>query len=404
MKKFSKVICIALVAAMLIGTFTGCGSDNADKTSGTDDATTTTDDTAATNEGTFKIGGIGPLTGGAAIYGQAAMNGAQLAIDEINAAGGVNGYTLEFNPQDDELDADKSVNAYNTLKDWGMQILMGSVTSGCCVAVSDYAMEDNMFLLTPSASSVNSITYDNAFRICFSDPNQGIASADYIADKGLATKIAIIYDNSDVYSTGITEKFTTEAANVGLEIVSSEAFNTDNKTDFTVQINKAKENGAEIVFLPIYYSEAALILGQVANLEYSPIFFGCDGLDGILGVENFDIALAEGVVLLTPFAADATDDLTVAFVTKYQDSFGEIPNQFAADGYDAIYTIKAAIEAAAATPDMSTSDLCDALKVAMTGITVDGLTGLGITWTADGEPSKAPKAVKIVDGVYTYME
>ncbi len=393
MKKFNKVISFALIMMMIVGTLTACG--------GKDDKAASNGNAGAT---TWKIGGIGPLTGGNAIYGQAAMNGAQIAIDEINAAGGINGYQIEFNPQDDETDNDKSINAYNTLKDWGMQILMGCVTSGCCTAVSDYAAEDNMFLLTPSASSVTSITYDNAFRVCFSDPNQGIGAADYIADNGLATKIAIIYDNSDVYSTGIMDKFTAEAAVKGLEIVASESFNADNKTDFSVQLAAAKDAGAELIFLPIYYSEASLILAQAASMEYAPMFFGCDGLDGILTMENFDTTLAEGVMLLTPFAADATDDLTVNFVKAYQDRFGETPNQFAADGYDAIYIIKAAIEKAGATPDMSTSDLCDAIAAAMLEISVDGLTGTGITWSADGEPTKAPRAVQIVDGAYKAME
>ncbi len=409
MKKFKKVIGLALVTAMLVSSLTACGGSDSDKDT-SDEGTSTTDNTtdnADTNDdadgAVWKIGGIGPLTGGNAIYGQSAMNGAQLAIDEINAAGGINGYQISFNPQDDETDNDKSINAYNTLKDWGMQILMGTVTSGCCTAVSDYAAEDNLFLLTPSASSITSITYDNAFRVCFSDPNQGTGSADYIADNGLATKVAIIYDNSDVYSSGITEKFQAEAAVKGLEIVAAEAFNADNKTDFSVQLAAAKDAGAELVFLPIYYSEASLILAQAANMEYSPIFFGCDGLDGILTMENFDTALAEGVVLLTPFAADATDDLTVAFVSAYQDAYGETPNQFAADGYDAIYIIKAALEQSGATPDLSTSDLCEKLKSAMLEITVDGLTGSGITWGADGEPSKAPRAVKIVNGAYEAM-
>ena len=260
-------------------------------------------------------------------------------------------------------------------------------------------------MLFRSASSLTSITYDNAFRVCFSDPNQGVGAADYISQHQLASKVAIIYDNSDVYSSGITEKFTAEANNIGLEIVASEAFNADNKTDFSVQLQAAKDAGAELVFLPIYYNEASLILSQAAAMEYQPMFFGCDGLDGILGgVENFDLALAEGVMLLTPFAADATDDMTVSFVTKYQEKYGEIPNQFAADSYDAIYIIKAAMEKAGVTAEMSVSEMCDAMKAAMTQITVDGLTGSAITWSEDGEPTKAPKAVVIENGAYKAME
>lgn len=387
MKKFNKLVSVIVASAMVMA-MTGCGS--AEQTSGSADV--------------FKIGGIGPTTGGYAVYGMAVQNGAQIAVDEINAAGGVNGYKLEFSFQDDEADAEKSVNAYNTLKDWGAQMIVGSTTSGACIAVADKTKDDNMFQLTPSGSAVECAQYDNCFRICFSDPNQGAASALYIGENALAQKVAVIYDSSDVYSTGIYESFAKEAANQNFEIVAAEAFTADNKTDFSVQLQKAKEAGADMVFLPIYYNESALILTQANGMGYAPTFFSCDGMDGILtGVENFDTALAEGVMLLTPFAADATDDKTVAFVKAYQEKYGEIPNQFAADAYDAVYTLKAAIEKSGVTPDKSVSDICEAIKAAMVEITVDGLTGEGMTWTADGEPNKAPKAVKIVNGAYAAM-
>ena len=357
--------------------------------------------TTAFADDTFKIGGIGPITGGAAVYGQAVMNASQMAADEINAAGGINGYQIEFNFQDDEHDAEKSVNAYNTLKDWGMQMLLGTVTSTPCTAVEGEAANDNMFLLTPSGSAVESISGDNAFRVCFSDPNQGTASAQYIGENKLAEKVAVIYNSSDVYSTGIYNNFVTESANQPFEIVSAEAFTEDSKTDFSVQLQKAKDAGADMVFLPIYYTEASLILTQAASMDYAPTFFGCDGLDGILAVEGFDTSLAEGVMLLTPFAADAEDEQTQAFVSSYKEKFGDTPNQFAADAYDGMYIIKTAAEKAGLTPDMDASAICDAMKTAMTEITYDGLTGSGMTWSADGEPDKAPKAVVIKDGAYT---
>ena len=412
MKKFNKIMSAVLASAMVMALLTGCGSTAAD--SQTTDAAGETADTAGTDaaaetgaaaagSGVFKIGGIGPVTGSAAVYGVAVQNAAQLAVDEINAAGGINGCQVEFKFEDDECDAEKSVNAYNTLKDWGMQMLMGTVTSGCCVAVADKTAADNMFQLTPSGSSVECVQYDNAFRVCFSDPNQGMASAKYIGENAVAAKVAVIYDSSDIYSSGIYEKFAAESKNQPFEIVSAEAFTADNKTDFSVQLQKAKDAGAELVFLPIYYTEASLILSQAASSGYAPIFFGCDGLDGILNVENFDTSLAEGVMLLTPFAADAQDELTKKFVAAYKEKFNDTPNQFAADAYDAIYAIKAAAEKAAITPDMDMSAICDAMKGAMTGISLDGLTGTGMTWDASGEPNKAPKAVKITDGVYTAM-
>lgn len=383
-----KLFSVLLVAAMSLSLLAGCSGASS---AGSADA--------------WKIGGIGPITGGAAVYGIAVQNGAQIAIDEINAAGGINGYQIEYKFQDDELDNEKSVNAYNSLKDWGMQILMGSVTSGCCVAVAAQTTTDNMFQVTPSGSSTDCIEgHDNVFQVCFTDPNQGIASADYIADNGVASKVAVIYDSSDVYSSGIYTKFAEEAAVKGLEIVSAEAFTADNKTDFSVQLQKAVDNGAELVFLPIYYTEASLILTQANTMGFDTTFFGCDGLDGILGVENFDTSLAEGVMLLTPFAADATDDATVKFVSEYQKRFNELPNQFAADAYDAIYAIKAALEKQGLTPQNDIPSICDGCKSAMTSISVDGLTGAAMSWDASGAVNKAPKAMVISNGEYKLIQ
>ncbi len=401
MKKFKNVISLVAASALLAGTLAGCGgSAGADTAAGDAGA----DTASGSGAGEFYIGAIGPLTGGAAAYGNAVCNAAELAVNEINAAGGIAGYQVKYSKEDDELNAEKSVNAYNTLKDWGMQVLIGSTTSACSIAVSEYTKEDNMFQLTPSGSAEDCVKYDNVFRVCFSDPNQGIASAQYISDHNLATKVGIIYDSSDVYSSGIYQKFVEESAGKNFEVVSAEAFTQDNNTDFSVQLQKAKDAGADLVFLPIYYKDASLILTQANTMGYAPTFFGVDGMDGILTVENFDTSLAEGLMLLTPFAADATDDLTVNFVKNYQEKYGEVPNQFAADAYDAVYIIKQAIEAKGVTPDMSTSDICEALKSALTEIEASGLTSAKMTWDASGEPNKEPKAVVIKDGVYVSAE
>lgn len=400
-----KAVSVFLTAAMAVSCLAGCGGSDA---SATGDANASGAESGAAEssgaDGTvFKIGSIGPTTGDAAIYGQAVMNAAQIAADEINAAGGVNGYQIEFKYEDDQSDAEKSVNAYNSLKDWGMQMLMGTVTTTPCVAVADKTAQDGMFQLTPSASSTDVIVSDNVFQACFTDPNQGTASAQYIAENNLATKVAVIYDSSSVYSSGIEATFVEEAANQGFEVVAEEAFTADSRTDFSTQLQKAQSAGADLVFLPIYYTEASIILTQANGMGYEPIFFGVDGMDGILGVDNFDTALAEDVMLLTPFAADAADEATQAFVTKYKEAYGDVPNQFAADAYDAIYIMKAAIEEAGVTPDMSVSEIGAAMSDAMTKITVDGLTGEGMTWQATGEVSKAPKAVIIKDGAYAAM-
>lgn len=394
MKKFKKAVSLALASAMVVS-LAACGSSESGSASSADGET-------------WKIGTMGPITGGGAIYGLAVKNGAEIAVDEINAAGGINGYQVEYKYEDDELDNEKSVNAFNTLCDWGMQIVMGAVTSGCSTAVASEAANVNMFMITPSGSSTDIIKdKTNVFQVCFTDPNQGGASAQYIGENKLATKVAVIYDSSDVYSSGIYKNFKEELADYDVEIVAEGAFTADNNKDFSVQLQKAKDKGAELVFLPIYYQEAALILAQADQMGYDPTFFGCDGMDGILGVENFDTELAEGLMLLTPFAADAQDKDTQAFVTEYKDRCdGEVPNQFAADAYDAIYAIKAAIEEAGITPDADFSEICDAMTSAMTKINVVGLTSGadGMTWAETGEVSKAPKAVVIENATYVSAE
>lgn len=398
MKKF---LTIALALVLALGCLAGCGEPAS---------------TSGSAEGTaaIKIGGVGPLTGGAAIYGNAAKNGATIAVEEINALGGIQ-FDLRY--EDDAHDAEKSVNAYNTLKGWGMQLFLGSVTSAPGVATSVEANADNMFYLTPSASSTDVLggvanpltgTVDiarkaNVFQMCFMDPNQGEASAQYIYEKALAEKVAVIYKNDDVYSTGIYNSFAAKAAELGLNIVSTTTFTTDSQTDFSVQIAAAKDAGADLIFLPMYYDAASLILTQANAVGYAPKFFGVDGMDGILGVEGFDTALAEGVILLTPFNADAED--AKDFVAKYQAAYGEIPNQFAADSYDCVYAIYEALQGVEGAETMTASDLCDLLVAKFTtDFTFNGLTGEGMTWDATGAVSKSPKGMIIQNGAYVGMD
>lgn len=401
MKK--RFLALAMALALALGLLAGCA--------GGDTGGSATPGTAA-----FKLGGTGPLTGGAAIYGNAAMNGAQIAVDEIKAAGGNIQFDLKY--ADDEHDAEKAVNAYNSLKDWGMQISLGSVTSTPAVATSAESNADQIFFLTPSASSTdvlggvkNPLTgsvdvprKDNVFQMCFVDPNQGSASAQYIKDKSLGTKIAVIYKNDDVYSLGIYNSFKAKAAELGLEIVSATTFTESSQNDFTVQLTDAKNKGADFVFLPMYYTPASLILKQARDMSYAPKFFGVDGMDGILAMDGFDKTLAEGVMLLTPFNADSTDAKTTAFVKAYQAKYNETPNQFAADGYDCVYAYKDALEKAGCTPDMSAKDLCAKLIAVFPELKLDGLTGEGMTWGADGAVTKAPKGMIIEDGGYVGMD
>lgn len=383
-----RCLSMLLAVVMIVAVFAGCGSKK---------------ETASEGGSVWKIGGMGPITGDLAIYGNAVKNGMEMAVKEINEAGGINGIKIETNFGDDEGDAEKAVNAYNSLKDWGAQMLVGTTTSGPCEAVVAETNTASMFQMTPSATSLNSVKNDNAFRMCFSDPAQGTVAAQYIAENKLANAVAVIYNSSDTYSSGIYENFAKEAKVQGLNIVSAEAFTSENNKDFSVQLQKAKDANADMVFLPIYYQEASLILAKAREMGYTPAFFGCDGMDGILTLENFDTSLAEGLMLLTPFSADAQDDQTKNFVTAFKEAYGETPNQFAADAYDAVYVIKAAAEKADIKADMSVSEINDAMKKVMTEVKFSGLTGKDITWGADGEPTKAPIAVKIENGAYIFM-
>ena len=384
MKKKLFALTMAMVMAISLA---ACGGSNSSE---------------STDGNSFKVGVIGPLTGDAAIYGTCVANSAQIAVDEINALGG--DIQFELMTEDDVNDAETSVNAYNALMDDGMQLLVGTVTTQPALSVVPLAYEDRVFTITPSASGDDVIAIndnDNVFQICFTDSNQGSRSAQYIDENFENPQIAIIYKNDDQYSIGIRDNFKAEADARGMSIVYEGTFTTASQTDFNVQLAAAQSAGADLLFLPIYYTPASAILTQANTLGYKPTFFGVDGMDGILTLENFDTSLAEGVMLLTPFSADATDDLTKNFVAKYQEAYGEVPNQFAADAYDAVYIVKAAIEAAGCTADMSTTDICEALVAAMPTLTYNGLTGQNMTWQATGEVSKAPMAVVIKDGVYT---
>lgn len=379
-----KAFCFLLAAVMAL-TMAACGGQSGN--SG-----------GESSSSAFKFGASGPLTGDAAIYGTAVMNGAKIAVDEINAKGG---FQIEFNPQDDEADGEKAVNAYNTLMDWSMQVMVGPVTTGSAIATSAEAYKDRVFCLTPSASSADvTAGKDNMFQVCFTDPNQGTGAADYMAENLADHKIAVIYRNDDAYSQGVRDTFAAEAAAKGLTVVYEGTFTKDTQTDFSVQLGKAQSEGADLLFLPIYYQPASVILAQAKSMGYAPLFFGVDGMDGILTMEGFDTSLAEGVMLLTPFAADAEDDLTKSFVAEYEKRYNETPNQFAADGYDTVYILYNALTDAGCTPDMSAADICAKLIDQMQKLSYDGLTGTGMTWSAAGEVSKMPVAVVIRDGVY----
>lgn len=380
MKKFLSLL---LAGTMLTSAFTACSSNSSSTSS---------------DENTLIIGGTGPLTGDYATYGISVQKGAQIAVDEINENGGANGYTVKLLMEDDQADPQQAVQAYATLMDKGMNLSLGSVTSGACVALVKEAKEDGIVTMTPSASQKEAARFDNNFRVCFLDPDQGTYSADFIKENNLATSIAVLYDKSNTYSVGVYEAFMAEADKLGLNIVTTQAFTDSSNTDFSSQIQAVKNSGADLLFMPFYQQEAAAVLMQSQGVLEDITYFGVDGMDGVLeklGTENQSIA--NGVMLLTPFSASSSDPTVVNFVTKYKEKYNSTPDQFAADAYDAVYALCAAFEKAGLDPN--DADFNEAVKNAMTEIEVKGATG-DMTWSADGECQKAAKAVVIVDGAY----
>ena len=397
MKKLTKLLSLVLCLAMLFS-LAACASKDDTTTDTSSDTSDTADTTDTTSDGekTVRLGLIGPMTGDNANYGTSTRDGAQIAVDEINEAGGVNGYTFVLDTQDSQGDPDSAVSAYGKLMDSGMNVSLGCVLSGEAQSVITAAVEDGILIVTPTSSAVACIEGNpNAFRVCFNDAAQGTASADYIADNNLGTKIAVFYQSDIDYSAGLYETFQAEAANRGLEIVEEQTFTAGSNTDFSTQINAIRDSGCELVFLPIYAAEAATFLTQAAGKLDGITFFGCDGMDGIQ-TKISDTSLIEGLMMLTPFAADAEDAATQSFVEKYVPVHGTEPDQFAADGYDAVYIVKAAMEQCGKTP--ADADFNEAMVAAMYEITVDGLTGT-MTWDENNEPNKPAKAMVFHDGV-----
>ena len=401
MKRFAA----CLLAALMVVAMAACGGNNNQQSStpgGNAGNSTSAGNDAPAGTVTIKVGGIGPLTGDLAQYGTATEWGAQVAVDEINALNGP--IRLEYDFQDDTGVAETGVAAYNSLKDWDVDVIYGTTTTAPCVAVASETFADRYFQLTPSASSPDvTAGKDNAFQMCFTDPGQGVAAANYLKDNNLGTKIGVIYNNGDAYSTGIAQAFAEKAKELGLDVVATQTFPADTTTDYTVQLNACKDAGADLVFLPIYYTPASLILAQAKQMSYAPIFFGADGMDGMLDMEGFDKSLAEGLMLMTPFNASATDSRTTTFVESYKKlSGGVLPNQFAADGYDCMYAIYEACCQIEGVGEMDHSQLCDALIALFTSGTfkVDGLTGKGMTWKDTGEIDKSPLIFRVEDGAY----
>ncbi|WP_085830644.1 ABC transporter substrate-binding protein [Collinsella vaginalis] len=349
---------------------------------------------AAGSGSAIKIGSIGPKTGATASYGLSVTNGAELGCKEFS----VDGLSFEYRSEDSTGNAETAVNAYNTLVDWGMQALVGPTLTGPSVSVAASCNDDRTFMITPSASSEDVTSgKDCVFQVCFTDPNQGKNAALFLADKYADEKIAVIYNSGDAYSSGIYNAFKEQASASKLQIVSEEAFKDDSASSFNNQLTKAQAAGATFIFAPIYYTPASVLLTNAHDMGYEVTLMGCDGMDGILGVENFDTSYAEGLLLMTPFSAD--DPASADFVKAYQDAYGETPDQFAADAYDGVHAVAEAIKKVGVTADTAREDACDKLAAAMLEITVEGLTGT-LSWNDKGQVEKDPTAYVITDGKY----
>lgn len=383
MKKF---LCM-MMAVLMVLAMAACGGEPANNGGNdTPDATT------------VKIGGIGPLTGAYANYGLSEKNGAELAVKEINEAGGIAGKQIELSYQDSQGESESAVNAYGKLMDWGMEVSLGCVLSGENASVVAAARDDDVLLITPSGSADKCIDgNDKAFRVCFYDSYQGAAAAQYIKDNNMVDTVGILYQSDNDYSVGLYNAFVAKCGELGITIAETQTFTSSTNTDFSTQVSALVSSGVKLVFIPLYAEEASTFLTQAHGKFADDVyFFGADGLDGILGKVEQDPTIANNVLMLTPFAADNPAENVQSFVKKYQEAYGATPDQFAADAYDAIYVIKAAVEKAGSTSGA-------ALASALTSLTVDGVTGV-MTWTADGNTNKPASAILYYDGVGTLFD
>lgn len=383
MKKF---LCM-MMAVLMVLAMAACGGEPANNGGNdTPDATT------------VKIGGIGPLTGAYANYGLSEKNGAELAVKEINEAGGIAGKQIELSYQDSQGESESAVNAYGKLMDWGMEVSLGCVLSGENASVVAAARDDDVLLITPSGSADKCIDgNDKAFRVCFYDSYQGAAAAQYIKDNNMVDTVGILYQSDNDYSVGLYNAFVAKCGELGITIAETQTFTSSTNTDFSTQVSALVSSGVKLVFIPLYAEEASTFLTQAHGKFADDVyFFGADGLDGILGKVKQDTSLANNVLMLTPFAADNPAENVQSFVKKYQEAYGATPDQFAADAYDAIYAIKAAVEKAGSTSGA-------ALASALTSLTVEGVTGT-MTWAADGNTNKPASAILYYDGVGTLFD
>ena len=379
--KFTKTLSLILTVALCLGAiaiFAAC--DNSSH--------------YAENNTEYIIGLSGPLTGGAAMYGVAVKNSAQMAVDEINAAGGLNGVKFKLIATDDMHDATKVSTNYSSMYEGGMQVSLGTVTTAPGLEFKNLSADDNVFFLTPSASGDAIPANPNGYQMCFADGNQGKVAAEFVNANLKGKTIGAFYKADEAYSKGIYDQFT---ANLDSSVtVIPTSFTDANTTDFSTQISTLKD--CDFIFMPTYYTPASLFMQQAKDIvPANAVYYGCDGFDGIDNIEGFDITtIPQKVTMLSHFNSKATEGKAKDFIDKYVDKYGkETLNQFGASAYDCVYAIygamKAAIDAGTEIPaNISASDLCEILKAQFNGgyTYENGVTGESIKWESTGYVNK----------------
>ncbi|QEY34713.1 ABC transporter substrate-binding protein [Caproiciproducens galactitolivorans] len=385
MKK--RLLAAALAATMVAASVTGCAQSGDSK--GTGDAA---------SGDTVKIGGLAPLTGNVSVYGIATNNGIKLAVDEINKAGGVLGKKIEYVPYDEKGDAIEAVNAYNKLvQDDKVVALIGDVTSKPTIAVAQKAVKDGLPMITATGTAAD-ITKagENVFRACFIDPYQGELMAAYAARKLNAKTAAIIYDNGDDYSTGVANAFEAAAKSEGITITNKEAYQSG-AMDFKTQLTKIKASNPDVVMIPVYYSDVALIAVQAKDIGLKAKLLGADGWDGVLEkIDKSNQDAVKGCYFCSQYSAESTDPKLQEFLKKYKETYKTDPNMFAVLGYDAMGMMAAAINKAGSTDS-------DKIVSALKALEYKGLTG-NTTFDENRNPVREAVITTISDGKYKFVE
>lgn len=385
MMTMKKRILAALMALAMLGAFSGCSNTgNGGSASGGSDSDT------------IRIGGLAPLTGDAASYGVAVNNGIQMAVEDINANGGIDGKQIKYIYYDEKGDTTEATNAYNKLvQDDKVVAIIGDVTTKPTLAVAQTSQQDNIPIITATATAAEvTLTGPNIFRACFTDPFQGELMASYASEKLGATKVAVLSDMADDYSSGIAEAFVAKAKELGMEVVADEKYQ-DGDVDFKSQLTNIKGQNPDVLFLPVYYEDLRLISAQAKEVGVTAQLCGADGWDSVL-TDNFDSSVLNGGVFCSQYSTESTDERVQNFISTYKEKYEMDPNMFAVLAYDATNMMAQAISDAGSTDSQAIID-------AMAALEYDGLTG-HMTFDADRNPQKSAVIVSIQDDTYKFVE